>query len=86
MLTRTKAVPIFDGRCTIRVLYPEDVIGFKVQGMANDPLRRTRETADIELIAARHGKDLDWPRVEAYYAMFNMQEEGQQLRRQFGHV
>ena len=86
MLTRTKAVPIFDGRCAIRVLCPEDVIGFKVQGMANDPLRRVHETVDIESLAARYGKELDWSRVEAYYAMFEMQEEGQKLRRQFGHV
>ncbi len=86
MLTRAKVVPILDGQWTIRVLPPEDVIGFKIQGMANDPLRQAHETVDIESLAARYGKGLDWPRIEAYYAMFNMPEEGRRLRKRFGDV
>ena len=51
MLGRAMERPVFAGTAVVRVLRPEDVIGLKVQSMANDPDRRTKDAADIESLA-----------------------------------
>lgn len=86
MLERTRSYPIFDGRHTIRVLNPEDVIGFKVQAIANNPERRKKEEVDIETLMARFGPTLDWSRVQEYYDLFELGAEARKLRERFGHA
>ncbi|MBI3996828.1 MAG: nucleotidyltransferase family protein [Candidatus Omnitrophica bacterium] len=84
MLQRSRLVPIFGGTQTIRVLAPEDVIGFKVQAIANNPLRKVQDMADVELLAAAHGGAMDWSRIQEYYDLFDLGEEGRQLKKRFG--
>lgn len=86
MLERAKLYPIFDERSRIKVLDPEDLIGLKVQAIANNPLRRAQDTADIQALADRYGAGLDWMRIQEYYALFDLQEEGRRLQKDFGHA
>lgn len=86
MLERVRSYPIFDGSLTAKVLQPEDVIGFKIQAMANNPLRLVQEQADIEALASHYRDRLDWKRVQGYYDLFDRGEEGRRLRERFGHA
>jgi len=86
MLKRAKQVPIFDGTAAVRVAQPEDVIGLKVQAMVSDPDRRIGEMDDIERLMRLHGERLDWTRVQAFYDLFELGEEGRQMERRFGHA
>lgn len=86
MLERARPYPIFDGRYRINVLEAEDMIGLKVQAMANNPERRKKEEVDIETLMARFGRALDWSRVQEYYDLFELGEEARTLRARFGHA
>jgi hypothetical protein len=86
MLDRARALPIFGGTASLTVLQPEDVIGLKVQAMANDPERRAQELADIEALMARYGDKLDWERIEEFYRLFDLEQEASALRKRFGHA
>jgi len=86
MLKRANQVPIFDRAATVRVAQPEDVIGLKVQAMVNDPDRRIGELDDIQRLMRLHGDRLDWTRIQAFYEVFELGEEGQQMQRRFGHA
>ena len=61
------------------------VIGFKVQALANNPLRRAKETADIEALAAHYGSQLDWNRIQRYYDLFELGQEAHTLRAHYEH-
>lgn len=86
MLERAVLRPIFEGTQTIRVLAVEDVIGLKVQGIANNPIRRGRDQVDIEALMSLHSPSLDWTRIQEYYELFDLGEEARQLRARFGHA
>lgn len=86
MLDRAIEKPIMAGRRMVRILRPEDVIGLKVQAMANTPKRKTRETADIEELIEAHPKDLDWDRVEYFYGLFGLEKELKELKEHVGRV
>lgn len=81
MLARAVDQPIFAGSKTIRVLTAEDVIGLKVQAMANSPKRKAKEIADIQALAAANPK-LDWSRVQKFFELFKLNEDFQALKRQ----
>jgi len=86
MLERAAEHPLFGATQHLKVLQPEDIIGLKIQAMANDPLRQLKERTDIEALAARYGPQLDWRRVREYYALFELDTEAQQLQERFGHA
>jgi len=86
MLERAQSYPIFDGASTIQVLQPEDVIGFKVQAIANNPVRVTQDLVDIEALMAYYGRKLDWGRIQEYFDLFELGQEAHRLREQFGHA
>ena len=86
MLARAKVCTVFEGTKTIHVLEPEDIIGLKVQAMANNPMRRAREAVDIDALASQHGATLDWARILEYYDLFELSEEGQRLKERCGHA
>lgn len=83
MLKRARPYPIFEQTQTIHVLEPEDVIGLKIQAVANNPSRRAQDVADIEALMAFYGKRLDWQRIQEYYDLFDMGSEAKQLRERF---
>ena len=84
MLGRAKPVPIFQGSCTMRIAEPEDVIGLKVQAMANDPARRTKELSDIEQLMELYGNRFDWKRIQEFFELFELGEEARRLRTRYG--
>lgn len=86
MLERAAEKPVFGGARAIRVLMPEDIIGLKVQAMANDPQRKNRELADMEMLMGVYKSRLDWGRLQEYFQLFNFLNEFKQLRQRFDHA
>jgi predicted nucleotidyltransferase len=50
MLKKAEDREIFDGAITTKVLKIEDLIGLKVQAIANDESRKAKDLADIEAL------------------------------------
>ncbi len=73
MLQRAEDREVLNGM-NIRVLRIEDMIGLKVQAMANDEKRKNIELADIEALISRFRDELDWPLVEDYFKLFGFEE------------
>ena len=73
MLSRAVERAIFAGEIVVRVLRPDDVIGMKIQAIANDPDRTPLDRYDIEELLRLHGATLDWLLVEEYFDLFEMQ-------------
>ena len=77
MLSRARPVS-FGGRHDVRVVEVEDLIGLKVQAVANDP---RRAHADIQrLLGSQPGLDLE--RVREYFRLFEREEELNRLLRE----
>ncbi len=73
-LGRVRRIPLGDGAGTVPVVEPEDLIGFKIQALVNDPRRRAQDTADILALAEHLGPAVDLNRVSAYCDMFDTPE------------
>jgi hypothetical protein len=72
MLARAVERSIFAGEILVRVLRPDDLIGMKIQAIANDPDRTPLDRYDIEELMRLHGSTLDWLLVEEYFDLFEM--------------
>jgi len=83
MLTRARTIACLDIG-SVHVLEPEDIIGLKVQAIANNPSRRSHEAADIETLMSQYGSQLDWNRIQTYYDLFELGEEARTLRARYG--
>ena len=70
----------------MKVLQPEDVIGLKIQGAANNPSRVTKDTVDIEALMEHYGSRLDWDRIQEFYDLFDQTQEGRRARERFSHA
>ena len=86
MLERALKKPLLKGRCILRVLRAEDVIGLKIQALTNDPARRMRELADIESLIEANQQSLDWERLKSYFDLFELQTVYADLKSRFGHA
>ena len=86
MLERAPEVSVFDGSLRLRTLRPEDIVGLKVQALANDPGRERRDLADIELLAERFAAAMDWERIREYFALFDRLELYDEIRDAHGPV
>jgi hypothetical protein len=84
MLERARPLAFPDTSLTIQVLQPEDIIGLKVQAIANNPSRRPREMLDIEALVARFHDVIDWHRLQQYYDLFDLGDDARQLRARYG--
>ena len=80
MLERAEKKEIFGGRRTIRVLVPEDIIGLKVQAIANNPSRTATDLSDIQSLMELHGEKLDWARIDEYFNLFEMESLAAELK------
>lgn len=74
MLVRAVSRQILGGRKTIRILQPEDIIGLKVQAIANNPSRRPMDQADIEALMQLYGPRLAWDRIREYFDLFGFSD------------
>lgn len=73
-LRRARRVPLGDSTENVPVVEPEDLIGFKIQALSNDPDRRAQDLADILALAEHLGAGLDLGRVHAYCDLFSASE------------
>ena len=67
----------------VRSLVPEDIIGLKVQAIANDDSRFNQDFADIQaLLAAKSeaGTEIDWEILSEYFILFNREDLLQGLK------
>ena len=84
MLKRAKKIAVLEGKCSLKVLQPEDIIGLKLQALSNDTSRSQREYADIENIMAYFNKKLDWTLLKEYFTVFKKTKEFEKLRKKHG--
>jgi hypothetical protein len=69
MLTRAVEKKLFE-KLTVRILIPEDLIGLKVQAIANDKSRESLDMYDVETLMKLHGSVLDWELIAEYFEIF----------------
>ncbi|MBF0490566.1 MAG: nucleotidyl transferase AbiEii/AbiGii toxin family protein [Candidatus Omnitrophica bacterium] len=70
MLERARPFEILQG-CMVNVAVPEDIIGLKLQAMANDPQRKAQDMADIQWLIHTHYKSLDVLLLREYFSLFD---------------
>ena len=80
MLERAPEVSLFGGSLRLRTLRPEDLVGLKVQALANDPRRERQDLADIDRLAERFSAEMDWEGVREYFALFDRLELYDEIR------
>ncbi len=83
MLGRAVERTIFAGEVVVRVLRPDDLIGMKIQAIANDPQRTALDRYDIEELLRLHGATLDWQLVEVYFGLFDMADLFRELKSKY---
>lgn len=71
---------------TIKVLGPEDIVGLKVQAIANDPTRKTRELADIESILDKFRKEVNWKLLKEYFQLFDLDEDYKKIVKRYERI
>jgi predicted nucleotidyltransferase len=70
----------------IKVLRIEDIIGLKVQAIANDLARKNKELADIEAILDKYRIKANWQLLEEYFRLFNLGGEFKILVKRYGNI
>lgn len=65
-----EAVELSTSLGDLRVISTEGLIGFKLQGLANDP-RRTQDLEDIRALLRANRSKLDMAEVREYFHLFN---------------
>ncbi|MDP2643655.1 MAG: nucleotidyltransferase [Desulfobacterales bacterium] len=84
MLQRAESRKIFGESMTLKVLKIEDLIGLKVQAIANDPARKALDLADIESLMKLYGGKINWPFIKEYFALFDLDDLFRQLWNRYG--
>lgn len=84
MLARALDMKVLDGKVNLKVLIPEDIIGLKVQAIANNPERGTQDMSDIEAIIKHNMDTLDWNLIEEYFLLFSKKKEFMNLKAKYG--
>jgi predicted nucleotidyltransferase len=68
-------MPVMDGELTVKVLLIEDLIGLKLQALANDPKNRFAiDAADIQRLLKLHRNRLDIGLVREYFRLFEKED------------
>jgi hypothetical protein len=75
MLQRSVNKKLFSGELEIPTLLPEDIIGLKVQALANNPEREELEAGDIVRILEVYWNNVDWTTLKKYFILFNREKE-----------
>lgn len=83
MLENAEDKQIFGGKLSIKVARPEDLIGLKIQAIANDETRLAGDLADIESLMALYKEKLDWDRIGEYFSIFEKDGMAKELRRKY---
>lgn len=86
MIEKAIEKDIFEGELKIRVLRPEDIIGLKIQAIANDEKRANREYVDIEALMEYYGTGLNWDLIKEYFLIFDQINKFDELRKIYCHA
>jgi hypothetical protein len=86
MLQRVEEKKIFNDSTMIKVLNVEDIIGFKVQAIANDESRKALDLNDIESLIAIHKTTIDWDILEEYFSLFKLSGIFIEIKRKYLYV
>ncbi|MDZ7696495.1 MAG: nucleotidyltransferase [Deltaproteobacteria bacterium] len=74
MMKQADLKPIFDGGLQVNTVRPEDLIGLKVQAIANDPESRYMiDKPDILRLLKLHHDKMDMTLVREYFRLFEME-------------
>ncbi len=85
MLSRVERYKVFN-KYNIPVLSPEDIIGLKVQAIANDAQREAGDIYDMRLLLEyqlQRKRLIDWELLNEYFALFNKQALLTTLKKDF---
>ncbi len=82
-LQRAEQRKIFGGKISVKVAQIEDIIGFKLQAIANNESRKTIDLQDIESLVALKGKDINWQLLEEYFSLFGFNELLKDLKEKY---
>jgi len=74
MLDQALSIKLFSNGPEIKVLRVEDIIGLKVQAIANAPHRKAQDFDDIKHLVAENYSSIDWTLVEEYFNLFQMKD------------
>jgi len=86
MLRRAERIRI-DADLSLPVALTEDIIGLKIQASKNDVSRAVGDWHDILLLvaaSARQGRAIDWPLVEDYLRLFQLENKLPELKSAYG--
>ena len=71
-MKRARKSRVFEGEFDVKILLPEDLIGLKVQAVANDPKHRYPvDASDILSLLALHKDKMDMKFVREYFIIFD---------------
>ncbi|KJS00828.1 MAG: hypothetical protein VR65_11390 [Desulfobulbaceae bacterium BRH_c16a] len=85
MLSRVERFRVFN-KYMIPVLSPEDIIGLKVQAIANDAQREATDIYDMRLLLEyqlQRKRRIDWELLDEYFSLFNKQALLTTLKKDF---
>ncbi|MCM8787329.1 MAG: nucleotidyltransferase [Candidatus Omnitrophica bacterium] len=83
MLKRAVKKKLFDGKITVKILIPEDLIGLKIQSFVNNPNRKIFEMEDIKNLIAANQKNINWEILKKYFVLFKLNSLYKKLREDF---
>ena len=88
MLNRAKKIKLFEN-IEIPVLIIEDIIGLKIQAMANDKKLKLSEMNDIDLLIKqkiKQNSNIHWELLREYFELFKMQNIYKEFRQEYGNI
>lgn len=74
MLERAEKKLLFSDHVPVPVVRPDDLVGLKIQAMANDSRRRVPDLNDIDELIQIHAKVMDWELLEDYFLLFGFED------------
>ncbi|MEW6087696.1 MAG: nucleotidyl transferase AbiEii/AbiGii toxin family protein [bacterium] len=81
MLQRAEERKMFNETIPVKVLKIEDLIGLKVQAIANNESRKNMDLSDIESLIKENKADINWDTLEEYFDLFDFKALFNELRR-----
>ena len=62
------------GNIYVKIAAIEDIIGFKLQAMANNKERQEKELLDIKELIKINRQKIDWSLLKEYFSLFNREK------------
>ncbi len=79
MLERAQKKSVLQGSTETYVVEPEDLIGLKIQAIANDRDRYYQDMADIQMIIKNKYEILNFNRIKEYFELFDKLDDYNKL-------